>query len=123
MWYKTCQPKPNQNLNKCNTVKHGAQDEMDNISQTTFSNIFFFQWKGLNFDLNFTEVSFQGTNGQYPSIDSNNGFALNRRQAIIWTNDVLRCRHIYTSIGLNELNDLLFMKHILFARRGWYINL
>ena len=25
------------------------------------------------------------------------------RQAIIWTNDVLRCRGIYASLGLSEL--------------------
>ena len=31
----------------------------------------------------------------------------NRRQAIIWTNDVLDCRRIYVSLDLND-----FMKNL-----------
>ena len=45
---------------------------------------------------------------KYASIDSDNGLALNRCQAIIWTNDVLRCWCIYASLGLNELMGKLW---------------
>ena len=41
--------------------------------------------------------------GQYSSIGSDNGLVLNRRKAIIWTNDVLGCRNMYASPGHNEL--------------------
>ena len=42
---------------------------------------------------------------QYCSIGSDNGLAPNRRQAIIWTNDDPVQRHIYASLGLNELSN------------------
>ena len=42
---------------------------------------------------------------QYSSIGSVNGVAPKRRQAIIWTNDVLGCWHIYAPLGLNELSS------------------
>ena len=38
---------------------------------------------------------------QYSSIGSDNGLAPNRRQAIIWTNDVTDCRRTYASLYLN----------------------
>ena len=40
---------------------------------------------------------------QYDIIGSDNGLALNRHQAFIWTNDVLDYWCIYASLGLNEL--------------------
>ena len=43
-----------------------------------------------------------GPNWKYGSVDSNNGLALNRRQAIIWTNVGMLCWLIYASLGLNE---------------------
>ena len=46
------------------------------------------EWKYIYFDWNFTEVCSQGSNQQYSSIDHDNGLALSRRQAIIWTDDV-----------------------------------
>ena len=47
----------------------------------------FIQWKCIDFDYDFTEVCFQGSNSQYSSIGSDNGLAPARRQEIIWTND------------------------------------
>ena len=41
----------------------------------------------LNLDQNFTEVGSQGSTWQYSSIGSDNGLALTRWQAIIWTNN------------------------------------
>ena len=43
----------------------------------------------LNFYSYFAEIYSQGSNQQYASIGSDDGLALNRRQAIIWTNDGL----------------------------------
>ena len=45
----------------------------------------FIEWKILNFDSYFTEVSSQGSNWQLVSFVSGNGLAPNRRQAITWT--------------------------------------
>ena len=42
--------------------------------------------KCLNLDENLTELCSQGSNQQYSSIGSDNGWAPTRRQAIIWTN-------------------------------------
>ena len=42
----------------------------------------------MNFDKYFIEVCSEGSNQQYSSIGSDNGPALTRQQAIIWTNDV-----------------------------------
>ena len=41
----------------------------------------------MNFDKDFTEVCFSGSNQQYSGIGLDNGLAPVRRQAIIWTND------------------------------------
>ena len=41
---------------------------------------------------------------EYSSVDWDDGLALTRRQAIIWTNDDLVCWRIYTS--LDELNEV-----------------
>ena len=43
--------------------------------------------KYMNFDYHFTDFCSKGSNKQYFSIDSYNGLAPTRRQAIIWTND------------------------------------
>ena len=43
---------------------------------------------------------------QYPSFGSDDGLALARRQAIIWTNDGLVCWRICASLGLNELTKV-----------------
>ena len=42
-------------------------------------------------------------NRKYDSIDSDNGLATSRRQAIIWTNGCLGYWHICASLGLDEL--------------------
>ena len=47
----------------------------------------FLDRKHLNFDWDFTGVCSQGSNWQYTSIGSDNGWATIMRQAIIWTND------------------------------------
>ena len=52
------------------------------ISQTMFINGFL-EWKYLNLNENFTEVCSYGSIRQYVSIDSGNGLAPIREQAII----------------------------------------
>ena len=47
----------------------------------------FLELRYINFDSDFTEVCFQGTNKQYASIGSNNGLVPAKRRAIILTND------------------------------------
>ena len=46
-----------------------------------------------------------GFNQEYSSFGSDNGLAPTRRQAIIWTNDVLVSWRIYASLGLNVLTQ------------------
>ena len=65
-------------------LTHRGQDKMAAIFQTTFTNSF----SGIKYeDEAFSEVCFQGLNQQFSSIGSENGLALARWQAIIWTND------------------------------------
>ena len=84
-------------------LTHWGRDNMAAISQTIFYNTF--SWiKMLKFPLKkSTEICSQGSNWQHSSTGLDNGLAPNRRQAIIWTNDVLGCRRIYGSLGLNGL--------------------
>ena len=49
----------------------------------------FREWILLYFDENFIEICSPGSNQEYSSIGSDNGLALVRQQAIIWTNDGL----------------------------------
>ena len=58
-------------------------------------------------EYNFTEMCSLGSNWQYGSVDSDNGLAPNRRQAIIWSNVGKRDWHIDASPGLNELRTNL----------------
>ena len=62
----------------------------------------FHEWKILYFRLNFTKVSFEGSNWQYSTIDSDNILAPIRRQTIIWTNAVHW--HIYAALRGDELS-------------------
>ena len=62
----------------------------------------FIEWKYLNFEYNLAEVCSEGCNWQQYNIDSYNGFALNRRQGIVWTYVVIGYRHI-SALGLSEL--------------------
>ena len=48
--------------------------------------IHFLEWKVWYFDSNFTEVCSKGSNWQEVSIGSGDGLALNRWQAITWSN-------------------------------------
>ena len=81
---------------------HWGGYKLTAIFQTTFSNAF--SWTKLYvFRLNFNEVFSKMSNWQ-SSIGSDNAMAPSRRQAIIWTNDVLGCRRIYASLGLNAKN-------------------
>ena len=50
------------------------------------SEIDFLEWKYMNFDWNFIEFCSYESNWKYSIIDSDNGLAPTRRQAIIWTN-------------------------------------
>ena len=75
---------------------------MDDIIRTSFSSVF--SWKKmLEFRLSFHWSLFPGV-WQYSGIGSDNGLAPNRRQATIWTNDVLGYWRIYALLGLNELS-------------------
>ena len=65
-------------------LTHWGRDKMAAISQTTFSSAF--SWmKIYEFHLRFHWMLFLTF---YSSIDSDNGLAPFRRQAIIWNNDV-----------------------------------
>ena len=76
----------------------------------------FLEWKWLSFDLNFKEVFSQRSNWQFSSIGSDNCLMPNRRQAIILTNDVLACRRLYASYGINPI------KKITYPVLPWYFN-
>ena len=65
--------------------------------------VHFLEWLILNFKTNFIEICSFGSNWQYGGIGADNGLALNRRQAIIWTNVDMLYWRIYASLGLNEL--------------------
>ena len=67
------------------------------------------------FDSNFTEVCSWGSNWQKVSTGSGNGLALNRWQAIIWTNvDPVR-RHIYPVLGGDELTIRRMHLHLILS--------
>ena len=66
--------------------------------------VHFLERKVLNFKSNFTAICYLGSNWPYGSIDSNNGLAPNRWQAIIWSNVDMLYLCIYASLSLNELN-------------------
>ena len=75
--------------------------------------VHFLEWKLLNLKYNCIEICSLRSNGQYSSIGSDNGLALIRRQAIIYSNVCIVCQCIYTSLGLNELKSCL----TLFSRQ------
>ena len=73
-------------LHGISLLTHCSRDKMATIPQMTFLNAF--SWRKMfEFRLKFHWILFQGSNWQYISIGLDNGLALNRRQAIIWTND------------------------------------
>ena len=80
----------------------------------------FLEWKCMNFDWNFTEVCSWGSNWQYSIISSDNGLAPTRQQAIIWANVDIIHRHLYVSLGLNELTCWGLNKMAVFPR--WQIS-
>ena len=47
----------------------------------------FLEWKYMNFEQYFNDISSLGSNKQYTSIGSDNGLSPGRRQAIIRTNE------------------------------------
>ena len=63
-----------------------------------FSNVFY--WMKTLISNNMCSL---GSNWQYIITGLDNGLALNRGQAIIWTNDSLVNWHIYASLGLNGI--------------------
>ena len=64
-------------------LTYWGQKKIDAMLQTAFSNAFSCM-KSCLFWLNLTEIFSQCPNEQYTTIGSDNGLALNRRQAIIW---------------------------------------
>ena len=67
-------------------VRHGGRGNMAAILQTIFKTLFLKRdW--LYFDSNSIEI--QGSNWQLTNIGSDNILAMNRRKAIIWTNDCI----------------------------------
>ena len=81
-----------------------GRDKIDAILQTTFSNAI--SWKKMfEFRLKFHWSLFLKVQLAVFSIGSDNGLALNRRHAIISTNDDPVQWRIYTSLGLNELKN------------------
>ena len=82
-----------------------GQDKMAVICKQHFQ-IHFLYWNLMDFYSNFIEICSQGPNKQWDSIGSDNGLALNRWQAIIWTNDGLIWWPIYALFGLDELKKM-----------------
>ena len=60
--------------------------------------------------------------GPIDSIDSDNGLALSRRQAIISTNDGLGWWCIYASLGLNELRGCCLPLIVAYESPNHYLN-
>ena len=75
------------------------QDGEDLVAVSKFSyfrrhfQMHFLQWLCMKISLKFV-----------PKVRINNIPALVQRQAVIWTNDGLCCRGMYTTLGLNVLN-------------------
>ena len=80
------------------TLTHWDWDKMVTMSQITFLSIFLNENICISIKLSLKFVP----KGPVNNIVSNNGLAPTRRQTIIWTNDGLRYRRIYASLGLNE---------------------
>ena len=72
-------------------------------SHRRYFQIHFLEWKLLDFKWYFIEMCSLWSNWQNVTISSDNGLVLNRRQAIIWTNEDLVYWRIYASLGLSEL--------------------
>ena len=68
--------------------------------------VHFLEWKPLDFKEDFTDICSLWSNQQNGSIDSDNGLAPTRQQAIVWTNVGMLSSCIYASLGLNELRPL-----------------
>ena len=79
-------------------LTYGGREEMAAIFKWILENE-----NAWNFDKNFIEICFYGSNSQLTSIRSDNGFAPTRLQAIIWNNNGLDSRRIYASLGPSEL--------------------
>ena len=62
-----------------------------------------YEWKPLNFKLNFIEINSLGSNKQYTFTGADYVLSPNRWQAIIWTNVRIVYWLIYASLGLNGL--------------------
>ena len=84
-----------------NELTHWRWDKMATVSQTTFSNAFYWMktWISINISLKLVSKGHQ----QYSSIGSNNGLAPTRQQAIICTHADTFYWQINASLGLNQL--------------------
>ena len=107
-------------------VTHWGRGKMAAIFQTAFSNAF--SWmKMFEFRLKFHWSLFLKVQLTIFQHGSDNDFAPNRRQAIIWTNDDPVHRRIYASLGLNELTTVktaveissLRYRSLKYALRWW----
>ena len=79
---------------------------MADISQMTFLNVFHWM-KIYEFRLLFDQnVGSQGSDWQYSSIGSDDGWALTKRQAFIWIND-RKFTDAYAALGPNELISVI----------------
>ena len=70
------------------------------------------KWKHFSFKQNFTEVWSLVFKWQYESINSDDGLAPNRRQAIMWNNVDMLYWRTYASHELNEFLTCLNLMHV-----------
>ena len=93
----------------------------------------FLEWEVLHFDSNFTLVCCWGSNWQYVSINSGNGLALHRQQAVTWTNDdkviwchmaALGCNYSINSLapGRFQFNFRKVIFKLTLVNGGWSIS-
>ena len=81
---------------------HWGSDRMATISQTKFSSAF--RWMTTyDFQMKFPEMCSLWSTWHYGSICLDTSMALNRLQAIIWTNDGILYWRIYALLGLNTV--------------------
>ena len=107
----------------CNDISHwlGANLELALEPQTKGTPLLrswhfqshFLEWKLWYFASNFIEVCSKGSNRQWVSIDSHNGWVLTRYQAMSWTNDGLFYWGIdvHVLLGPDKLHSALLISN------------
>ena len=110
-------------LGQCYNSFHPGQN--DSLFDGQYFQMYFWKWKVLYFNQNFTEVCFGGYNCLQVNISLGNGLAMNRQRAIIWTNADPVHWHIYVALGGDELtiqpkgHPLAKQILIFFIRHKW----